>query len=88
MGQQKTKRNDVEKIIKYLEGKKAKAEARLKEYSGPVMTSELRNSPHMQLEHTRLATTIETLDDVLMTIKEFCDDVPKPQKSNAKGKKV
>lgn len=83
---QKYKRSEVEKIVNYLNEKKTKAESRLKEYQGPVMASELRNSPHMQVEQTRLVTTVELLDDVIMAINQFCDLEPE-KPSNAKAKK-
>lgn len=90
----KLKSNHVEKIVTYLKEKRAKAETRLKEYMGPVLSAELRNSPHMQVEHTRITTSIELLDDVIMTIEKFCDDVlpseeskpVKRRKSNVKAK--
>lgn len=84
----KYKRTEVEKIVNYLTEKKTKAEFRLKEYQGPVMASELRNSPYMQMEQTRLVATVELLDDVIMAIIQFCEIEPEKQiPNNATEKK-
>ena len=84
----KYKRSEVEKIVNYLNEKKTKAEVRLKEYQGPVMATELRNSPHMQHEQTRLIATVELLEDVIMAINQFCEvDSEKPIGKNVPEKK-
>jgi ATP adenylyltransferase/5',5'''-P-1,P-4-tetraphosphate phosphorylase II len=88
MSKQK-KLTDVEKIINYLEQKKAKAEARVKEYQGPIMSSEMRTSAHMQVEHARLVNTVDVIDETLAVIRQFCDDAPGlKSKGNAKKRQV
>jgi len=79
-------------IINYLKEKKRLAEAKVKDYQGPIISDIAKNSPHMQLDYTRQNAIIDTLDEVLMTIEQFCKDglpaAPKAAKPkpNAKAK--
>lgn len=82
--------NHVENIINYLQEKKKLAEAKVKDYQGPIISDIAKNSPHMQLDYTRQNAIIDTLDEVLMTIQQFCKealpDAPKQKQKDVKAK--
>lgn len=74
----------VENIISLLETKKNIIKVKIDEYNSPIMIDLIKNSPHLQLEYTRLNATHEVVEDLLITIRELYG-IKKPIK-NAKGK--
>lgn len=79
--------NHVMNIINYLKEKKKLAESKVKDYQGPIISDIAKTSPHMQLDYTRQNAIIDTLDEVLMTIEQFCGEAVQEKKVAAKPRK-
>lgn len=76
----------MKKIILYLEGKIKKLEEALKKYDSPMMQDMAKNSPHLQMEYTRLSVELQVIEDNLLAIKTFSQEPA--DKSTTKNKKL
>lgn len=83
------KDTQVKKIITYLEGKISSIREKLKQYDTPMMQEMAKNSPHLQMEYTRLTVELQANEDNLLAIRTFTSEPadPKPVRKNANGKK-
>lgn len=70
------KTNDqVKKIIDYLEGKISHLKDALAKYDSPMMQEMAKNSPHLQMEYTRLTVELQANEDNLLAIRTFSTEV-------------
>lgn len=76
---------EVEKIINYLEAKIKGIQDRLSQYQGPLMQEMAKNSPHLQMEYTRLSIELQANQENLLVIKNFSFDKDHPNEQNVTG---
>lgn len=78
----------VEKIILYLEGKIEKLKQGLQKFESPIIQDLSKNSPHLQMEYTRLSVELQTTEDNLLAIKTFSQptEITKAEKTTTKKK--
>ena len=77
--------NDVKKIIQYLQGKIDNLKRKKAEYDSPMMQDMVKNSPHYQVEYSRLCIELQVNEDNLLAIKTFTAE---PTTATAKKPKI
>jgi hypothetical protein len=74
-------KNEVEKIISYLEAKLQSIKEKMERYEGPIMGEVLKNNPQVSSEYFRLCALADEIEDNLLAIRKFSAN----EKKNTKG---